>query len=364
MCLGVNRIHFESKRIFANMSGIHTFQLDLSWDLVQALSRVDRFTGEWGSLERREGRDPLRRLKTIATIQSVGASTRIEGSRLDDDAVDALLAKLDITKLEDRDQQEVAGYFEALDTITEAFAEIGIGESEIKHLHKLALRYSTKDEWHRGGYKQRSNAVEAVMPDGSRTVVFATTPPGVETEDAMRALMRWFNKTEHVHPLVRVALFCYELVTIHPFQDGNGRISRLVATLLLMRAGYPWVQYVSFEHEIERRKDAYYRVLRTCQAKRPGEDATPWVLFFLNCMLALIEKLQAKLHISEGLSQLNDRARRIQRFIGEHPGTQAGGIAKELGLALPTVKKDLDQMVKRGIIDRKGAGRGTHYTSA
>ena len=165
-----------------------------------------------------------------------------------------------------------------------------------------------------------------------------------------------------MHPLVRIALFSYELVTIHPFQDGNCRLSRLVATLLLLKGGYPWVQYVSFEHEIEARKDAYYRVLRICHSKRPGEDVTAWVRFFMDCLANMIAKLRMKLHMSGTLAELHDRARIIQRFIGENPGTQAGAISKALGLALPTVKKDLDQMTKRNVINRQGAGRGTHYT--
>jgi Fic family protein len=351
------------------MSVVHTFRLHLTWDLLHALSRVDRFAGEWAGIERREGRS-LKHLKSIATVQSVGASTRIEGSRLADPEVEALLAHLDITKLEDRDQQEVAGYFEALDTIGEAFAEIRVGESELKHLHKLTLQYSSKDSWHRGGYKQQANAVEATAADGSRTVVFATTPPGMETEDAMRALLEWYGRTEQVHPLVRVALFCYEFVTIHPFQDGNGRMSRLLATLLLLQEGYPWVQYVSFEHEIERRKTEYYRVLRQCQMQRPtdrsgqaGEEMTPWVHFFLNCLVVMMEKLRAKLEVRGTATTLNDRQRNILRYVQAHAGAQAGGIAAALSLSLPTVKKDLEILMRSGVLVREGSGRGTHYSA-
>ncbi|MBK9176522.1 MAG: Fic family protein [Flavobacteriales bacterium] len=344
------------------MSVVHTFRLDLTWDLLQAISRVDRFGGEWAGIERREGRS-LKHMKSIATVQSVGASTRIEGSRLADPEVDALLAHLDITKLEDRDQQEVAGYFEALDTIGEAFAEIRVGESELKHLHKLTLQYSSKDAWHRGGYKQQPNAVEAVAADASRTVVFATTPPGMETEDAMRALVAWYGRTEQVHPLVRVALFCYEFVTIHPFQDGNGRMSRLLATLLLLQEGYPWVQYVSFEHEIERRKTEYYRVLRQCQMQRPGEEMTPWVHFFLDCLVVMMEKLRAKLEVKGTATTLNDRQRNILRYVQAHAGAQAGGIATALSLPLPTVKKDLEVMLRNNALVREGTGRGTHYSA-
>ncbi|HNM70861.1 MAG TPA: Fic family protein [Flavobacteriales bacterium] len=257
----------------------------------------------------------------------------------------------------------MAGYFEALDTISEAYADIRIGESELKHLHKLTLQYSIKDAWHRGGYKQRSNAVEATLPDGSRSVVFTTTPPGVETEDAMRALVTWYGQSDAVHPLVRVAAFCYEFVTIHPFQDGNGRLSRLLATLLLLQQGYPWVQYVSFEHEIERRKSEYYRVLRTCQAQRPGEDIGPWLHFFLDCLVVMMEKLRAKLRVQGAVTGLNERQRNILRYVQSHAGAQAGGIAASLSVPLPTVKKDLDALVRSGALLRAGTGRGTRYAA-
>jgi Fic family protein len=205
--------------------------------------------------------------------------------------------------------------------------------------------------------------VDATLPDGSRTVVFTTTPPGVETEDAMRALVDWYGSTEPVQPLVRVATFCYEFVTIHPFQDGNGRLSRLLATLLLLQQGYPWVQYVSFEHEIERRKSEYYRVLRTCQAQRPGEDICPWVHFFLDCLVVMMEKLCAKLEVQGTLTELNERQRNILRYVQAHAGAQAGGIATALDLSLPTVKKDLDTLLRSNTLVREGSGRGTHYSA-
>ncbi|MFN9324305.1 MAG: Fic family protein [Flavobacteriales bacterium] len=205
--------------------------------------------------------------------------------------------------------------------------------------------------------------MEATLPDGSRTEVFITTPHGVETEDAMRALVAWYAQPDAVHPLVRVAAFCYEFVTIHPFQDGNGRLSRLLATLLLLQQSYPWVQYVSFEHEIERRKSEYYRVLRTCQANRPGEDVGPWLHFFLDCLVVMMEQLRAKLEAKGAITDLNERQRNILRYVQAHAGAQAGGIAKALSIPLPTVKKDLETMVAAEVLLREGAGRGTHYSA-
>src|SRR5690606_8521124 len=200
-------------------------------------------------------RQSLKKLKSIATVRSVGASTRIEGSKLTDEEVDILLKNMDISKLQERDEQEVVGYYEALDVIDENFEEIPVTENGLKNLHNLLLKYSEKDRWHRGDYKQHSNAVEANMPDGTtQIIIFQTTAPGFPTEDAMRELITWHDADKDTHPLVKCALFCYDFVSIHPFQDGNGRLSRLLATLLLRKYGYKWIRYVSFEHEIESQK--------------------------------------------------------------------------------------------------------------
>ena len=169
---------------------IHTFELDLSWHLVRLISKIDRFDAQWGAIERREG-SSLKELKAMATVSSVGASTRIEGSKMSDEEVDVLIQTMDITKLEDRDSQEVVGYFEVLDLISGSFQDIPIMESSLKALHKNLLKYGEKDAWHRGDYKQQSNAVEATLPDGTRQVVFATLDPGFPTEDAMKELVLW-----------------------------------------------------------------------------------------------------------------------------------------------------------------------------
>lgn len=168
-----------------------------------------------------------------------------------------MLKEIDLTKIVDRDSQEVVGYFETLEIISESFQDIPISENSLKSLHNTLLKYSQKDKWHKGDYKQHSNAVEANLPDGTRQIIFQTTEAGFPTEDAMRELVNWYAADKETHPLVKCALFAYEFVSIHPFQDGNGRLSRLLATLLLLKNGYKWIEYVSFEHEIESRKTEY-----------------------------------------------------------------------------------------------------------
>jgi len=212
---------------------VYNFDLDLTWQLINSLSRLDRFDASWSSIEKREGQS-LKHLKSIATVRSVGASTRIEGSKMSDEEVDLLIMDLSIDKLKDRDSQEVAGYFEVLDEISNSHEHIRVTENELKGLHNQLLKFSQKDEWHKGEYKQHSNNVEATFADGTSQIVFQTTPPGYATQDAMRHLIEWYRSDNETHPIIKSAIFSYEFVSIHPFQDGNGRLSRLIASLLLL----------------------------------------------------------------------------------------------------------------------------------
>lgn len=343
------------------MEAIHTLKINFSWRLIEAISRLDRFDGSWKGIERKEGRT-LKELRSVATVRSVGASTRIEGSKMSDEEVDAFLKQLNIEKLEERDEQEVAGYFEALDLIVDSYKDIPITENAMMSLHNTLMKYSKKDEWHRGGYKQLSNNVEATLPNGTKQIVFKTSDPGYETENLMRSLVNWYALDQSSHPLVKCAVFAYEFVSIHPFQDGNGRMSRLLSTLLLLKNGYSWVQYVSLEHEIEQRKQEYYAELRRCQAQRPQEDVTPWVYYFLSVLDSNKEHLQHKLEQSGVASQLSPVQKSILAYISNHPGCQSGEIAKSLNMTSPTVKRILSELVSLSIIEKHGSGRGTNYT--
>lgn len=339
---------------------IHTLQLDLGMKLMNELSKIDRFDASWSTIEKREGAS-LKQLKSIATVRSVGASTRIEGSKMTDDEVAVMIEKISISKLEERDEQEVIGYFEALDTISENHESIGISESQIKNLHKILMLHGDKDEWHRGNYKQISNSVEANLLDGTKQIVFRTTAPGWPTQEAMMQLFEWYNSDIETIPLIKAALFVYEFLSIHPFQDGNGRLSRLLGSLLLLKNGYSWIQYVSFEHEIESRKSEYYKVLMQTQQNRPGENVTDWLSFFVSCLINIQDQLLLKLEESRSEQPILQREKRILFFIQNHPGSSSGAIAKKLDIALPTVKKSLAELVLKGIITKEGQGRGTGY---
>lgn len=340
---------------------VHKFTLNINWKLIRLISQIDRFDASWTSIEKKEGQS-LKQLKTIATVRSVGASTRIEGSKMSNEEVEVLLKEIDITKIVDRDSQEVVGYFETLDLISESFEEISITENSLKNLHNILLKHSKKDEWHKGDYKQHSNVVEAKLPDGTRQVIFQTTEAGFPTQDAMRQLIKWYDNDKETHPLVKCALFAYEFVSIHPFQDGNGRLSRLLSSLLLLKNGYKWIQYESFEHEIESRKTEFYRVLRSCQAHRPNEDVTEWIQFFFDALGNIQKQLMIKLE-SKGIeTRLSPREKSILTFIENNAGCKSGDIAKRLGIPSPTVKRILPELIKQNLIEKFGIGPGTNYS--
>lgn len=340
---------------------IHTFILNIDWGLINLISQIDRFDASWTTIEKKEGQS-LKQLKAFAAIRSVGASTRIEGSKLSDEEVEALLKNIDISKIKDRDSQEVIGYFETLDLITESYFDITVTENSIKSLHNLLLKFSEKDAWHKGDYKQHSNAVEATLPDGSKQIIFQTTEPGFPTQDAMRKLIAWYDDDNKIHPLVKCALFTYEFLSIHPFQDGNGRLSRLLSTLLLLKNGYKWIQYVSFEHEIESRKIEYYRALRNCQSQRPNEDVSSWINFFFDALSNIQEQLMMKLATKGVETKLSPKEKSVLVFIENNPGCKSGDIADKLGIPVPTVKKILPGLLAKNLIEKHGVGPGTNYS--
>ena len=339
---------------------IYNFNIDLNWKLISQLSRIDRFDASWKALEKREKQN-LNQLKAFATIQSVGSSTRIEGSKMNDDEVKALIENINISQIEDRDRQEVSGYYNVLTIITDSPEDIAISKSTIKNLHNQLLKVSEKDSWHKGEYKQHSNAVEANFPDGSKQIIFRTTEPGFATEDAMNSLINWYNEKSETHHLIKIALFVYEFLSIHPFQDGNGRLSRLLTTLLLLKNNYVWIQYISFEHEIENRKKQYYNVLRNCQSQRPNENVSDWVNFFLESLINIQIKLDNKLELKAVTTKLSPRDKSIYLFITSNPGCKSGEISEKLNIPNPTTKRILSQMVKDEILEKFGKGAGINY---
>ncbi|MDP3352950.1 MAG: Fic family protein [Flavobacteriaceae bacterium] len=342
------------------------FQPEIFQEIIQKLSKIDSFKGGWKLIQNKEKRY-LKELRDIATIQSIGSSTRIEGATLTDEEVKQLLKSVKISKLDKREEQEVVGYYEALEVILENYNEIELTERYIHQLHSILLKYSSKDQRHKGQYKSLSNQVVANYDDGNQKVIFRTTEPHL-TANEMLDLITWANtqlEQKRLHPILITSIFVYEFLSIHPYQDGNGRLSRLLTTFLLLKQDYNFVEYVSFEHIIENRKDMYYRVLMETQKYRGTEDEIldKWVLFFLNCLNNMTEKLKVKYETYNNLKVgTNDRQKEVLVYIDQHKTVQIKDLENSLSqYSRNTLKKDLQYLVKEGLILTTGSGRGVRY---
>jgi Fic family protein len=238
----------------------------------------------------------LSALRRVATIESIGSPTRIEGSKLSDREVERLLSRLHIKSFATRDEQEVAGYAEVMDLVFASWQDIAFTENHIKQLHQQLLAYA----WHRGNYKTTPNHVAAIDEHGKQIgVVFQTATP-FDTPRFMQELFEWTQRERaagRLHPLLIIALWVVVFLEIHPFQDGNGRLSHVLTTLLLLQAGYAYVPYSSLESVIEQNKEAYYLALRQTQTTIRSESPNwqPWLIFFLHSLVKQVQRLEKKI---------------------------------------------------------------------
>ncbi len=334
--------------------------------ILNLIAKIDLYKGKWNIIERQEN-IYLKELRKIATIESIGSSTRIEGGTLTDKEIEELLANVKITELKTRDQQEVVGYYDTLELIYENFDNIKLTENYIKQLHQNLLRHSDKDTRHRGQYKSLSNKVVANYPGGIQKVIFNTTDVHL-VESEMNYLINWTNEQlekKEIHPLIVISSFVYEFLSIHPFQDGNGRLSRLLTTLLLLQNEYMFIQYVSFENLIEKSKKEYYQALMEGQKNRnkENENISKWTLFFLDKLNELTQKLDAKYDIFKTKGgYLNERQKKIKEYIIKNQPLKISDIAKKFEeININTLKKDLQYMKREKVIRTVGKGKGTVY---
>jgi Fic family protein len=340
--------------------------------MVKQIASIDEFRGSWQAL-RAMPEEYLTRLLHVATIESIGSSTRIEGSSLSNAQVDAFLADITARSIQSRDEQEVAGYADVMQTIFDSWTVMPFSESTIRQLHRMLMPHSTKDDWHRGSYKTSSNAVAAFDADGKNLgVVFQTAEP-FDTPRLMTDLVDWTNqqlaKGPH-HPLLVIGAFVVSFLQIHPFQDGNGRLSRALTTLLLLKEGYAYVPYSSLESVIERNKSEYYRTLRqtqmTLHEERP--DWQPWLDFFLSALQrqAAHLRIKAEQAIAEATSAslLEPVDLLIIEHVRQNSRATMADFVELTNVPRATLKLRLGKLVDANRIARHGAGRGTWYGPA
>ena len=335
-------------------------------ETLRLIAQIDEFKGAWRALGALAP-DRLSALRSVATIESIGSSTRIEGSKLSDREVEKLLSNLAIQSFETRDEQEVAGYAELMDLIFSSWRDIPFNQNHVKQLHQILLHHSEKDLWHCGRYKTNSNSVAAFDENGVQIgIVFETASP-FDTSRLTDELVSWVNAERdkaQLHPLLIIAIFVVVFLEIHPFQDGNGRLSRALTTLLLTQAGYAYVPYSSLESVIELNKDAYYLALRQTQGSIRTDipDWQPWLVFFLRSLAEQVRRLEKKVEREKiVLAALPELSLQIVEFAREHGRVRIGDAIKLTGVSRNTLKQHFRSLVEHGHLNQQGSGRGVWY---
>ncbi len=343
--------------------------LPVTGELLTLVSEIDEFKGTWLAIGRLAP-ERLSRLRRVAAIESIGSSTRIEGAKLSDREVERLLSNLETGSFATRDEQEVAGYADAMQTVFTAWDLIDLTENHVRQLHRDLLKHSEKDQRHRGTYKTLPNHVEAFGPGGERLgVVFQTATP-FDTPRLTADLLSWTRASlaeADAHPLLAIAVFVVVFLAIHPFQDGNGRLSRILTTLLLLRAGYVYVPYSSLESVIERSRDAYYLALRRTQATlgTGAPDWGPWFAYFLGALQRQKRQLEQKIERERVmLADLPELSVQILGIARDHGRVTVAAAERATGASRNTIKGHLKALTGDGRLTRHGAGRGTWYAPA
>lgn len=340
--------------------------LQITEDILSLIAELDEFKGAWRALGTLAP-ERLTALRQVATIESIGSSTRIEGARLTDREVEQLLSNLYIQTFETRDEQEVAGYAAVMNTIFESWKDIPLSENHIKQFHRDLLQYSDKDVRHRGEYKKLDNHVEAFDEAGnSLGIIFQTDTP-FDTPRLMADLVAWTDQAleeKKHHSLIVIGVFIVSFLAIHPFQDGNGRLSRILTTLLLLNAGYLYVPYSSMESLIEKSKEGYYLALRLTQGTIRSEEINwqPWLEYFLSLLQQQKRKLEGKIE-KEKLMQktLPELSLKILSLVKNHSSITVSNVVNATGANRNTIKRHLQNLVTNGYLQKQGTGKGTRY---
>jgi Fic family protein len=345
---------------------IKTDTLRITPEILALIAEIDEFKGAWRALGTLAP-ERLSALRRVAAIESIGSSTRIEGSKLSDREVERLLANLEIKSFASRDEQEVAGYAEAMELVFRSWEDITVTENHIKQLHRDLLVHSEKDVRHRGSYKTAPNNVVAFDENGKQIgIVFETAAP-FDTPHLMTELVTWFAEAleeKRLHPLLVIAVLTVVFLAIHPFQDGNGRLSRILTTLMLLRARYAYVPYSSLESVIEQSKEGYYLALRQTQGtiRTDNPNWEPWLLFFLRALQQQKRRLAKKIEREKlVVSSLPEHSVRILDHAREHGRVSIGEMIKLTGVSRNTLKEHFRRLVEKGYLSKQGGGRSTWY---
>ena len=329
----------------------------LTPEIVQLLAQIHEHKGEHAKVQE----DELTHLIEIARIQSTEASNRIEGIYTSNDRLQKLVK--DKTTPRNRSEKEIAGYRDVLTTIHESYDYIPVKPGMILQLHRDLYKFSGMSIG--GNYKTSDNVIEEEDVEGNKHVRFLPVPAW-ETSMAMEKLCESYNElcnSGQYDPLLMIPVFILDFLCIHPFNDGNGRMSRLLTLLLLYRAGYNVGKYISIEKLIERTKSAYYDDLQESSANWHDEenDYIPFVTYQLGVILAAYREFSDRVKV---VTESTRKPNRVRDIIHGHLGkiTKAEIMQQCPDVSQTTIQRALNDLVKSGEIIKIGGGRYTSYT--
>lgn len=341
------------------------FSLEINSKIQLLLTGIDNYKGQWSGNKNLSSQF-LKRLTNSIMASSTGASTRIEGSKLNDEDVERIIKEGKLRKIKTRDEQEVVGYFEILENVFDDYAKVEFCERTIKEVHSILLKYSEKDTRHRGGYKLQSNQVVAI-DNQNQVIGVIFDPASVEdTPVMMLGLIEWTREaleSKAIHPILIVANFVFEFLSIHPFKDGNGRASRVLTNLLLLQNGYDFTKFVSHEKLIEEDKSGYYIALRKASANwnTEKEDISQWVLFILAIFQKQAELSVELLNTEDIELYLSDYQTTIWRLFADYEALSRRQIFELTKIPLATIEHSLRKLVTMKKIIMLGEARSIRY---
>ncbi|MFH1188046.1 MAG: Fic family protein [bacterium] len=341
-------------------------RIKLTQKILAKIGKIDEFKGLWqGSLKLSP--QILGRLKAWVIITSAGASARIEGANMTDEEIARFLRGLKTKAPESRDEQEIAGYADLIGRIFDNYKTISLTENWILQFHGILFQFSEKDKFHKGQYKSANNTVIMTNKRGEQIVLFEPTPPYL-VKPEMEAVITWTNEqlaTGEIHPILAIANFIFEFLAIHPFKDGNGRMSRALTNFLLLKTGYAYAPYVSLDEIIEETKAEYYLALRATQKnnKTAREDITPWVEYLLDAIIAQVKKARGLMESDQPEKLLSEKQLRIYQLFKSGKEIGVAEIDKLLNGKIPkaTIKQSLYRLVSLKLLERIGQARGARY---
>lgn len=349
------------------MSIIKRNDINLSPQIYANINAIDVYNTSWQFTRQQLAPDLLDSLKSLGVFESIGSSNRIEGNTLSNEEIERLLGGLSTNSFKSRDEAEVAGYSEVLKLILDNFSSIQLSENHIKQIHQMMLRYTEKDERHRGEYKMLDNAVASFDQNGNEIgIIFRTASP-FETPIMMNELVEETNEMladPLFHPLVTIGLFIVHFLSIHPFQDGNGRLSRLLTLLLLLKKGYGFVEFYSLEKIIEEEKSYYYSALRQTQMSfsRERYEYGPWLNYFTALLKKASERLEEKVAAYRNDSNLTGLEKRVFLSVKKLDGARIGLIAEDCQMPVAQVRNMIRTLLRKGLVVQHGEKKGTWYS--